>query len=142
MEEPAIDILILTRVRAQKDLLVEIVKKTSTIVNSHPAKMEDTVLMASMASPVFVSLHSREEPVRMKWTLAALIHVTMMLRVHPPQIIEISFAHVLSGLLEDFAMKTSMNVLRITLAATEELVSTPKEGILANVAMDMKDEIV
>ena len=142
MEEPAIDILILTRVRAQKDLLVEIVKKTSTIVNSHPAKMEVTVLMASMVSPVFVSLHSREEPVRMKWTLAALIHVTMMLRVHPPQIIEISFAHVLSGLLEDSVMKTSMNVLRITLAATEELVSTPKEGILANVAMDMKDEIV
>ena len=142
MAEPVIDISILTRVRAQKDLQVEIVKKTSTIVNSHPAKMEVTVLMVSTASPVFVSLHSREEHVRMKWTLAALIHVTMMLRVHPPQIIEISFAHVLSGLLEDSAMKTSMNVLRITLAATEELVSTPKEGILANVAMDMKDEIV
>ena len=142
MEEPVIDILILTRVRAQKDLLVEIVKKTSTIVNSHPAKMEVTVLMASMASLVFVSLHSLEEPVRMKWTLAALIHVTMMLRVLHPQIIEISFARVLSGLLEDFAMKTSMNVLRITLAATEELVSTQKEGILANAAMDTKDEIV
>ena len=142
MEEPVIDILILTRVHAQKDLLVEIVKKTSTIVNSHPAKMEVTVLMASMASPVFVSLHSREEPVRMKWTLAALIHATTMLRVPHPQIIEISFARVLLGLLEDFAMKTSMNVLRTTLAATEELVSTQKEGILANVAMDMKDEIV
>ena len=142
MEEPVIDILILTRVRAQKDLLVEIVKKTSTIVNSHPATMEVTVLMASMASLVFVSLHSLEEPVRMKWTLAALIHVTMMLRVLHPQIIEISFARVLSGLLEDFAMKTSMNVLRITLAATEELVSTQKEGILANAAMDTKDEIV
>ena len=142
MAEPVIDILILTHVHAQKDLLVEIVKKTSTIVNSHPAKMEVTVLMASMASPVFVSLHSREEPVRMKWTRAALTHVTMMPRVPPPQIIEISFAHVLSGLLEDFAMKTSMNVLRITLAATEELVSTPKEVILANAAMDMKDEIV
>ena len=98
--------------------------------------------MASMASPVFVSLHSREEPARMKWTLAALIHVTMMLRVPHPPIIEISFAHVLSVLLEDFAMKTSMNVLRITLAATEELVSTPKEVILANAAMDMKGEIV
>ena len=95
MVEPVIDILILTRVRAQKDLLGEIVRKTSTIVNSHPAKMEDTVLMASMASPVFVSLHSREEPARMKWTLAALIHVTMMPRVPPLQIIEISFAHVL-----------------------------------------------
>ena len=142
MAEPVIDILILTRVHAQKDLLVEIVKKTSTIVNSHPAKMEVTVLMASMASPVFVSLHSREEPVRMKWTLAALIHATTMLRVPHPQIIEISFAHVLSGLLDDFVMKTSMNVLRITLAATEELVSTPKEGILANADMDMKDEIV
>ena len=142
MAEPVIDISILTRVHAQKDLLVEIVKKTSTIVNSHPAKMEVTVLMASMASPVFVSLHSREEPVRMKWTLAALTHVTMMPRVPPPQIIEISFAHVLSGLLEDFAMKTSMNVLRITLAATEELVSTQKEVIPANVAMDMKVEIV
>ena len=142
MAEPVIDISILTRVHAQKDLQVEIVKKTSTIVNSHPAKMEVTVLMASMASPVFVSLHSREEPVRMKWTLAALIHVTMMLHVHPPQIIEISFAHVLSGLLVDFAMKTSMNVRRITLAAMEELVSTQKEGILANVAMDMKVEIV
>ena len=142
MAEPVIDILILTRVHAQKDLQVEIVKKTSTIANSHPAKMEGTVLMASMASLVFVSLHSREEPVRMKWTLAALVHVTTMLRVPHPQIIEISFAHVLSGLLEDFAMKTSMNVLRITLAATEELVSTPKEGILANVAMDMKVEIV
>ena len=142
MAEPVIDISILTRVRAQKDLLVEIAKKTSMIVNSHPAKMEVTVLMASTASPVFVSLHSREEPVRMKWTLAALIHVTMMLRVLHPQIIEISFARVLSGLLEDFAMKTSMNVLRITLAATEELVSTQKEGILANAAMDMKDEIV
>ena len=142
MAEPVIDISILTRVRAQKDLLVEIVKKTSTIVNSHPAKMEVTVLMASMASPVFVSLHLQEEPVRMKWTLAALIHVTTTLHVPPPQIIEISFAHVLSGLLEDFAMKTSMNVLRITLAATEELVSTQKEAILANVAMDMKDEIV
>ena len=142
MAEPVIDILILIRVLAQKDLLVEIVKKTSTIVNSHPAKMEVTVLMASMASPVFVSLHSREEPVRMKWTLAALIHVTMMPRVPLPQIIEISFAHVLSGLLEDFAMKTSMNVLRIILVAMEELVSTQKEGILANAAMDMKDEIV
>ena len=142
MAEPVIDISILTRVHAQKDLQVEIVKKTSTIANSHPAKMEGTVLMASMASLVFVSLHSREEPVRMKWTLAALTHVTMMLRVPLPQIIEISFAHVLSGLLEDFAMKTSMNVLRITLAATEELVSTQKEGILANAAMDMKDEIV
>ena len=142
MAEPVIDILILIRVPAQKDLPVEIVKKTSTIVNSHPAKMEVTVLMASMASPVFVSLHSREEPVRMKWTLAALIHVTMMLRVRHPQIIEISFAHVLSDLLVDFAMKTSMNVLRITLAATEEAVSTPKEDILANVDMDMKDEIV
>ena len=142
MAEPVIDILILTRVLALKDLQVEIVKKTSTIVNSHPAKMEVTVLMASMAFPVFVSLPSREEPVRMKWTLAALIHVTMMLRVPRPQIIEISFAHVLSVLLEDFAMKTSMNVLRITLAATEELVSTPKEGILANAAMDMKGEIV
>ena len=142
MVEHVIDISILTHVHAQKDLLVEIVKKTSTIVNSHPAKMEDTVLMASMASPVFVSLHSREEPVRMKWTLAALIHVTMMLRVLHPQIIEISSAHVLSGLLEDSVMKTSMNVLRITLAATEEAVSTQKEGILANVAMDMKDEIV
>ena len=95
MAEPVIDILIRTRAHAQKDLLVEIVKKTSTIVNSHPAKMEVTVLMASMASPVFVSLHSREEPARMKWTLAALIHVTMMLRVPHPQIIEISFAHVL-----------------------------------------------
>ena len=39
-------------------------------------------------------------------------------------------------------MKTSMNVLRITLAATGELVSTQKEVILANAAMDMKDEIV
>ena len=98
--------------------------------------------MASMASPVFVSLHSREEPVKMKWTLVALILVIMMLHVPPPQIIEISFAHVLSGLLEDFAMKTSMNVLRIILVAMEELVSTQKEGILANAAMDMKDEIV
>ena len=142
MAEPVIDILILTPVRVQKDLLVEIVKKTSTIVNSHPAKMEVTVLMGSMASPVFVSLHSREEPVRTKWTRAALIHVTMMPRVPPPQIIEISFAHVLLVLLVDFAMKTSMNVRRITLAATEELVSTQKEVILANAAMDMKDEIV
>jgi hypothetical protein len=142
MAEPVIDISILTRVHAQKDLQVEIVKKTSTIANSHPAKMEVTVLMASMASPVFVSLHLREEPVRMKWTLAALIHATTTLHVPHPQIIEISFAHVLSGLLEDFVMKTSMNVRRITLAATEELVSTPKEGILANAAMDMKDEIV
>ena len=95
MAELVIDISILTRVHAQKDLQVEIVKKTSTIANSHPAKMEGTVLMASMASLVFVSLHSREEPVRMKWTRAALIHVTMMLRVPLPQIIEISFAHVL-----------------------------------------------
>ena len=99
-------------------------------------------MMASTASPVFVSLHSREEPVRMKWTLAAPTHVTMMLRVPLPQIIEISFARVLLVLLVDFAMKTSMNVRRITLAATEELVSTQKEGILANAAMDMKDEIV
>ena len=54
MAEPAIGILILTRVLALKDLQVEIVKKISTIVNSHPAKMEVTVLMASMAFPVFV----------------------------------------------------------------------------------------
>ena len=88
------------------------------------------------------NLHSPEELVRSKWTLAAPTLVTMMLLVLLHQIIETFSALVLLDSLEDFATKTSTNVPRIILVVMEEAVLILKEDTLVNVGMDMKVAIV
>jgi len=104
--------------------------------------MEVIALMASMDSLVFASLHSPEELVRSKWTLVAPTLVTTMLLVPLLRTIETFSAHVLLGSREDFAMKILTNAPKTILVVMEELALTLKEGILANVDMDMKVEIV
>ena len=95
-----------------------------------------------MDSLVSANLHSPEELVRSKWTLAAPTLVTMMLPVLLHQIIETFSARVLLDSPEDFATKTSTNVPRIILVVMEEAVLILKEDTLVNVGMDMKVAIV
>ena len=98
--------------------------------------------MELMGSHVSANHHLLEELVRWRWILAALTLATMMLLVLLLPIIEISSAHVLLGLREGFAMKTSMNVLKTILVVMVELASTRKEAILANAEKGMKAVIV
>lgn len=95
-----------------------------------------------MDSLVSANLHSPEELVRSKWTLAAPTLVTMMLPVLLHQIIETFSALVLLDSPADFATKTSTNAPRIILVVMEEAVLILKEDTLVNVGMDMKVAIV
>ena len=81
--------------------------------------MEDIALMESMGSPVFVNLHLLEKLVKRRWIHVALIHATMKQLVLLLRIIETFSVHVHLDSREDFAMKTSTNVLTTIHVAME-----------------------
>jgi hypothetical protein len=98
--------------------------------------------MESMDSPVFVNLPLLEKHVKRRWIHVALVHATMRQLVLLLQIIETFSVHVHLDSREDFAMKTSTNVLTTIHAGTAALVSIQKAAMTANVELDMKVAIV
>ena len=75
--------------------------------------------MESMVSPVSVNLHLLEKLVKRRWIHVALIHVTTKQLVLLHRIIETFSVHVHLDSQEDFAMKTSTNVLTTIHAVME-----------------------
>ena len=104
------------------------------------AKMMVLALITSMISFASANLLTMAKLAKTKWTLAVLTTAPMEQLVPLPPTSGTTFALVLLGLLADFAMKTSTNVLLQLPAAMAENVSIRPEVTHANARKASKVE--
>ena len=115
-----------------------IVKRTSTIAGTIPARMEATASTTLIHSSVYVNPLSPAVHVKQRWTHALQILVPMELSVVLMEIIETLPVPVQSGLRADTVTKTSTSALPLHRAGTMPLAEIPTAVMNASANMVSK----